>query len=391
MLAPARLRGELGYEFRAEGRGDMEGVAVLWGPPRDAAEGSGARRFKVTWGSKVLWRHRSNGGDAYTAAREVLDLIAGDLWQRAPLDSETAIRRVDVCLDHWGYRWTSADIYRFACRAWKRRFEEHAAEPTDDDEREPGDTRIVEGKNSATYYIGARGAASRQLRVYNKVIEAQDSGKLPWMEPAWRAHGWDGEATVWRAEIEIGGQWCQDHGMRTIADLKGCEHALWLDFFADTRHTTGRRTRNKRAPTSKVWRFLGDQVDAAAKAAGEPAAWEWEPRPPREEADLPILTSMGQGVNRKLANTLFPGWEDDPAARDGLVAYLLSAMKAGAQRTRERDARIAARASPPPPRPKPEPRPRRTSQLVASLQRRGDELAAAYERSHVPKRREKWP
>jgi len=305
-LSQGRLEGHTAYEYMAKGKGDQAGVIVLWGQNPAMGDHPTARRFKVLIGSKVLWRHRAYGGSAASAAREVLAWIVDDLWTQLPASNLIRVRRVDVCLDHWGYDWTQRDLERFACRQNRRGIEKRPRPEPTDEELTPDQLRAYHGATSATYYVGGHGSACRYLRVYNKIAEAMASGKLPWMEPLWRQHGWDGIAIVWRAEIEHGGDWLKAHGLATLDQLDGCEHALWLEYLGDVRHTTARASRLKRSNTSPVWKQLGRAVATAAKADG-PATWTWLPRAPTPGGDMKVLGQIAAGCARKMIDTMFPG------------------------------------------------------------------------------------
>lgn len=341
-IGPARLEGHVSFDHLASGRGRMTGIRVLWGPSREA--GPLARRFKLIIGSEVLWRHYANGGGAATAAREIVDLVVGKLWLAAPAADRIAVRRVDVCVDHWGYTWTRADLDRFACRQQLR-----GATETWSEEAAPESTNVFDGATSSTYYVGGRGAASRFLRVYDKVAEAMASGKLPWMEPIWRQNGWDGNERVWRAEIEHGGEWLRAHGFDSIDKLDGCEAILWAHYLDHVRHTTGRRTRAKRSPTSRVWKKIGTAIiaDALIAARQEPRdLWQWQPRPPRAGGDMKILEQMIGGCGRKIDAAMFHG------DRARLLSFINDALDRSEARARQRQAKLALTPRPPP-RPKP--------------------------------------
>ncbi len=340
VLGPGRLKGQTGYDFIARGRGAMEGVQVIWGAAKGSTDAPNARRFKVMIGSEVLWRHHANGGNAYTAATETLEWAAGDLWSAVPDASAIAVRRLDVCVDHWGYTWKKFDLDRFACRQKGRGLSETREAP-------PEKVDTFQGPNSATYYVGARGSASRYLRIYDKVAEAQKSGKLPWMKPLWTQCGWDGKQTVWRAEVEFGGEWLKAHGFDSVEKLKGCEHAVWIDYLDDVRHTTGRATRLKRAATSAVWGVISEAVHHAA-ADSEHCYWIWKPKPPSAGGDMQQLTAMMAGCARKIRDAMFT----NPQDRDHLIKFIHDAMAQSDEKAQARQARLVRLNPRSPPRPR---------------------------------------
>lgn len=387
--------GNTGYDFMALGHGKMAGVNVFWGPPPTGSSLPRLRRFKIAIGSEVLWRHYANGGTAHSCALEILELLERDLVERLPSHRTVRVRRVDVCIDHWGYTWSGVDLTRFVCRQTSRGLEERSGRQKrrtqlEDVGREAAivDVNTVYGKNSATYYIGARGSSSVMLRVYNKIAEAQHSGKLPWMEPAWKAAGWDGETTVWRAEIEIGGDWLSAHGFDTLDKLEGCERALWRHYTSKVRHITPNRSRRKRSATSRVWMCLRGSIRRAERQAkkdqlGKPA-WTWQPRPPRVDGDMETLSAMLGGCGRKIGAQLFRPANHTPLERAAKRAELLAFIGQVIDRAEIRAAKRSDRRARPPPEPPPappEPKPRRVSQLVAAMTLRGDQLAAEFERA----------
>ncbi len=349
-LKAGRPKDHVGYEFMALGRGNMAGVNVFWGPPPAEAAIPGLRRFKVAIGSEVLWRHYSHGGTAHSCAKEILDLLDLDLVERLPALRDIRVRRIDVCIDHWGYRWSGDDLKQFACRQKSRGLEERRERPVDD-------KSTYHGPSSATYYVGARGSAARFLRIYDKIAEAQHSGKLPWMEPAWRAAGWDGVARVWRAEIEHGGDWLTHHGLETLPKLEGCERALWRQYLSDVRHVTPSRSRRKRCPTSRVWLCLRGSIRRAEREAKRDqlrTAWTWLPREPQLHGDMETLSGMAAGCMRKIGAALFRPANDTAteiaAKRAALHAFMDQALARAEERAKRREAQAARLARPPPPR-----------------------------------------
>lgn len=278
----AKLKGFNHYTHTVTGTGAWAGYQIAIGPH----ERPGWRKVRLMIGSAPLWRHACHDGNAYTAARETIDYLRGQMWMEPPPESEIIPRRVDVCIDHWGKRWCIEDLGRFACRQKGRGM----AVGGDVIERPHGDQWVYRAPGGTTFYLGRRGAAARFLRIYDKTAEAAKTGKLPWLEPIWRAEGWDGESTVWRAEIEHGGDWLNGHGFKSMEDLKGCEAGLWHCYFGDVRHTVKRGGRLDRRETSRVWKAFG-----RAAAASPIGTWQWKPRPVKPSTDAAALLKQGAG------------------------------------------------------------------------------------------------
>lgn len=151
----------------------------------------------------------------------------------------------------------------------------------------------------ATYYLGKRNAASRLLRIYQKLIEAAASGKLPWMEPIWLQAGWDGKTPIWRVEIEHGSEWLAQHGFTSMLDLAGCERELWTHYAQGVRHTCGDNTRLRNRPTSPVWEAI-----TAAAMNRPPGTWKWQPRKPTASRDVSMLIKQAVGCLKSAAEAI---------------------------------------------------------------------------------------
>jgi hypothetical protein len=306
-----RLKGFSAYSHVIMGKGPREGLTVLLGPTRKNHDtGTGWRRLRIHIGSAWLWRARTQGLRVVAAAREVLAMLPGELIETLPAEETIEPRRVDLCIDHWGYDWQLADLERFACRQKGRRvglgddFDGQA-------ELGPDGRWVYRAPAGSTFYVGKRGAGNRFLRIYDKIAEAKATGKLPWLEPLWEAAGWDGRQRVFRAEIEHGGDWLRQHGCRTLLDMVGCERELWQHYLGDVRHVDLSSSRLKRCETSLVWQQLGKAV-----LKEPPGRWRWCPRPVRESTDVPALLSQGAGclfraerLLRAARNDDRPGWE----------------------------------------------------------------------------------
>lgn len=295
-IRAGRLNGYSAYTHVATGTGEWEGVQVSIGPPRSMSEVPNARALRLDVGSEVCWRHAVGGGGAYSVAAMTLrGLLDTGIIMSIPADNAVSVRRLDVCVDHWGHRWEIADLDRFACRQKGRGASRSEVTA-------PKDSWVYKAAQGFTLYLGKRGAAARFMRIYDKVAEAAKSGKLPWLMPLWSQAGWDGESTVWRAEVEHGGEWLRQHGLETMDKLPGCERELWRDYTTDVRHVIPETdTRLKRCDASRVWRSLA--VAARLRSHG---VWRWQPRPPSGDADATTLLKMATGCLRGAAKALRP-------------------------------------------------------------------------------------
>jgi hypothetical protein len=354
-LRAGRHKKEYGYDFIAEGRGDCDGITVLWGKSLAKDPRPQSRRFKLKLSSERCWRERAAGGHAYTIAANALEACIGDLYAALPGYDHVLVRRIDVCIDHWGYHWSRADLDQFACRQTVRASVERGEKPlvlksgevvedNEKSERAMLDGSTFQGPESATYYIGDWSGHSVGLAIYNKTAEAKHSGKLRWMRDAWEAHGHDGRSTVWRAELRFGGEWSRIHGVATVAQLIGAEHALWRWYLTKVRHTTNRRSRTKRSATSRVWGALGAAARRGARE-GHATTWSWSPRPPRPDSDMKRVAAMMAGCARKIDAAMFKG------NKAALFDYIAEAMELSEQRASERQAKLMRLNPRPPPPP----------------------------------------
>lgn len=297
-IKAGRLNGYSAYTHIATGTGAFEGIQISIGPPRTMNETPHAKSLRIDVGSEVCWRHAANGGGAFSIAVETLRGIHDNgIIVNIPANNAVAVRRCDVCVDHWGYEWRTEDTDRFACRQSGRG---KAGTNRDTDEQPADDTWIFRARKGFTLYVGRRGSAARFLRIYDKIAEAASSGKLPWLMPLWTQAGWDGKSKVWRAEIEHGGEWLRQHGLATMDKLPGCERELWRQYCDDVRHVDIKTdTRLHRCQSSRVWRSL--RVAARWRSHG---VYRWKPRTPNGEADTTTLLKMATGCLRTAANGL---------------------------------------------------------------------------------------
>jgi hypothetical protein len=297
-----------GYGVTIEGQGMLQGYRWMAAPPDQVPLGASTkarleRAATLKWicmlGSAVLWAASSRGVSGYAVARVACSPTV-TLFDSSKIikDEEIQLNRVDICVDHWekGVMQPQEPLWNhetirddFASRTKTSGSIMAGGEwstytCTDDDFRAWDYNR----GGGTTLYRGCRGSKSVLLRIYDKTIEATASGKLPWLETAWAARGWQGER-VWRLEIEFGGAWLREHSQdSTIKALQGFEQAAWRWYFAHHRHVSGPGSRNKRRPISEVWHAL-------QKAAGTTSTtWAWQPRK-RNPADQAQLIAQSAG------------------------------------------------------------------------------------------------
>jgi hypothetical protein len=310
VLAPHRLKaGWCAKPIHLKGYGSayphaitgpaLDGVSMVVAPLETMDPDTGDVRCRFNLGSAYLWRARCAGMLAYEAANQAIDHMVGDVLARPPLTETWQPCRWDIAVDHWGVNWTRADMVRMVTRA--RSSSENHQGKTD------GHLRTYHGDTGVTYYLGQRAGESRYLRIYDKTAESHGTGKAVWLNPLWAQHGWDGDATVWRAEVEHGGRWLRQHGMKTGEDMIGGEGALWEHYckhnwLAAQRGEAQLRNRSM----SPRWRWLSDPQ------CQEPGRWTWEPRPPSREADMHLLQRQAIGCLSKAIKTY--EHEPDPMA-----------------------------------------------------------------------------
>jgi len=312
------LKGFTGYDYIHKGKGEWSGIIVLIGPhepinniakdkrngedyqmPSQEDHDKSLRSVRVLIGSTLCWKNKCNGIDSHDMVMGILNLLHGKILATLPITKKIKIRRYDSCMDHWGYDWEIEDLQDFACRQKGRGYNIGQAK-----EEAHGDLWVFRATGGWTGYVGSRGASSRFLRIYDKIAEAKKTGKLPWLEPIWRANGWDGKSKIWRAEIEHGGDWLKSHGVESLADLKGFERESWSHYLKTCRHAVRTKERMDRRPTSPVWAALNRAVDQQPKGV-----WKWTPRPPSEDSDMERLLKQAGGcmlgVLEKLETVLY--------------------------------------------------------------------------------------
>jgi hypothetical protein len=330
------LKGFTGFDTIAIGVGPMEGILLMIGPAKSGSVAMGERQVRVVIGSARCWRSYCQGKNGIGIATSTLWAMDGDAFTSLPSWEYVKVRRIDVCVDHWGYAWSIRDLERFARRGRGDGVNQKFDTTTDAEiDALLSSRKIYRGDKGSTFYLGTRGASCRLLRIYNKVVEAQSTGKLPWMEPIWR-QGWDGEATVWRVEIEHGGDWLQAHGFKSVKDMIGCESELWKNYLENVRHTDGDRTRLKRCTSSQVWGTI-----SAAVARSYAGTWVWQPRPVTEGIDCDKLITQAAGcllsAENHLGSTPWHGTEatDDDRRGDMLAIVGRAVQRAEEKRTEE--------------------------------------------------------
>lgn len=297
-----------GFDYVVGGCGPRTDVRVLIGAPdtRDGKVwGPRWRRLYLLIGSSVLWRGRGAGQGAYDVTRATIDALAtaADGWiENAPADEEVQPSRLDLCADHWGHAWTLADLDRFAARQGRRGHAKNEDSDIAPDVIETPTGWAWKSRTGTTLYLGCRGRASRFLRLYDKTAEAAASGKLPWLEPIWREHGWEPGVQVWRAEVEHGAEWLRSHGMPTLAEMRDAERVLWEHYTTAVRHTPGKTAQLRHEASSPVWSAL--QRAATSLSAG---AWKWKPRKASAKGDMAHLAKMAAGCLAAIEDELCLG------------------------------------------------------------------------------------
>lgn len=334
------LKGFAGFDTIAIGVGPMEGILLMIGPAKSSAVAMGERQVRVVIGSARCWRSYCEGANGIGIATGNLSAMDGDAFTSLPSWEYVKVRRIDVCVDHWGYTWSLRDLERFARRGRGDGVNQEYDTGFDAEiDALLSNRKVYRGDKGSTFYLGTRGAACRMLRIYNKIVEAQATGKLPWMEPIWKQEGWDGQATVWRVEIEHGGDWLNAHGFKSVQDMVGCERELWQHYLGSVRHTDGDRTRLKRCTTSEVWRTI-----AAAVARAYEGTWVWQPRPVTEGVDCDRLVAMAAGCMLTVESNLGTHpWHGTGATADDIRGDVLSMVGRAVQRSEDKRTEEAVR------------------------------------------------
>jgi len=262
-------------------------------------------RAMMMLGSSFLARRRGEGYSLSATIREAWSACDG--WV-SDIDEESwSIRRLDLCVDHWGIQWSWRDIQRMVTRKRVRR-------------------HIYEGNNSCTYYLGRRGSDSVYMRCYNKTVEAADTAKEAWMRPIWRHNGWDGEQDVWRLEVEFGGAWLEKHGVRSTPDeIDGLERSLWEWYTSDTwLPTTSGNSNHRMRPRSPKWLHI------ASADRDDPVTWVWQPE---RERDVPAsdkrLHAMSAGCIASRARQRETIYRLEQVVRMGVLDSLRAAGSLG--------------------------------------------------------------
>lgn len=317
-----RSRHFTSYTHKLVGRGLREDIIVVIGPATVAANVPSRRKVRVQIGSSVCWKGACHGHDALGIAREVFRALEGEVLAYLAPENEVKPRRVDTCIDHWGYDWHMSDLNDFVGRPKSRGIIEGRPDEQPDEDQTSQHSCIV-SPTGATYYLGKRNAASRLLRIYQKLMEAAASGKLPWMEPIWLQAGWDGVTPIWRVEIEHGSEWLAQHGFTSMLDLAGCERELWAHYAQGVRHTCGDNTRLRNRPTSPVWEAI-----TAAAMTRSPGTWKWHPRKPNARKDVSALIKQAVGcISSAMTYLGEVPWHSDEVkevrAKEEVVAMVL--------------------------------------------------------------------
>ncbi len=303
-----------GFDHVVGGVGRWVDVRALIGPATPRLDGEphkkALRRVYLMIGSSVLWRERGQGRGVYEVVRRTIDEIGyqggGDAQRDAwlitrPADDKIRPARLDVCCDHWGHAWTVDDLNRFAAR---QRGSKGQAK------QEDVSPEVIEtptgwawsGRRGTTLYLGRRSTKGRFLRVYDKTEEAASSGKLPWLEPIWRKYGWQPGDTMWRAEVEHGGEWLRKHGMPTLAEMRDAERSLWEHYTTSVRHVVGHTAQLRHEKPSPAWAAL-----MVAPANQTDGVWKWEPRRASGKRDCVQLLKQAAGCIARVEDEVYLG------------------------------------------------------------------------------------
>ena len=254
-------------------------------------------RVTIVMGSALMHGLLASGKNAFDSLYWWLCKATEFLIIDKPKLTDVRVNRIDICVDHWGCEWDIYDSEEFSRRGDCKQVGVSKRKSKNDPDST--DVHVIQSK-AITIYIGRRGSAYRFLRIYNKIceLEANDSKrKTDVLEDRWRFHGWNGEATVWRAEVEHGSEWLKNHGVLSAALLKNIERQLWEDYTTSVQHKKITRTRLKNCKPSKKWKKL--QKAAVGCDRGE---WCFQSRP-QSAGNPEVLKKMGAGIVDNLADS----------------------------------------------------------------------------------------
>ena len=122
------------------------------------------------------------------------------------IDGATRVGRVDLFVDFV----TGVDLESWDRSAWITR-------------ASAINTYSVDGKFTG-WAIGVGGPIA--MRLYNKTIEIEKSGK-EYLKALWREVGWDGQAEVWRLEIQLKREVLTQLGLTDFPVVAGNRNGLW--------------------------------------------------------------------------------------------------------------------------------------------------------------------
>ena len=256
---------------------------------------NGDVRVMLMLGSKYLWKAAACGHRLYHAISQAFQaLVDARVIARLPWVHHWKANRIDLAVDAWGLDWSLRDCQRMVTRAKTKAMTG----------KQSGlDTSVIDKGEGITFYLGNRGTKSRMLRVYNKTAEAKKRGKLEWMAPAWEAHGWDGQSTVWRFEVEHGGQWLKSHGFGSPEHWHDIESALWEHYtHTNWQPSTKGHKNTRRRSLSRKW-----QTIQPALAPNE-CTWQFQSRKPTPSTNAPALLKQALGCAQTYINSLAE-WE----------------------------------------------------------------------------------
>lgn len=157
------------------------------------------------------------------------------------LEGEPKVARIDLCADFS----TSVDLGAVADRAW-----------------------VGRAKHRDKHWVGdlftgwSIGRGDLVLRVYNKIAEAEKSGKT-YLFPLYREKGWDGEAPVYRQEIQLRGKALHELSAKDYPGVLEKLGGLWSYFHAQWLRLAVPNDQDQtptRWPVHPLWSALRDEV-----------------------------------------------------------------------------------------------------------------------------------
>jgi hypothetical protein len=171
---------------------------------------------------------------------------------------------VHCCVDVAGLAFTLDDAARFVTYSKNRQ-----AILIEDGEAEQAIPEIAwDGRKLSGMEFSKTGIHA--CAIYDKTREVRKHHK-EWFYEVWKAHGWDGEATVTRIEFRYGREWLRTHGIEDPYDMLDQLDGMWAySTQIWLRHACPDGGQNpSRWGTSEVWEVVQsaiDDVDAVPSA-----------------------------------------------------------------------------------------------------------------------------